>query len=116
MKILAIESSCDDSGIAILEDNTKDNQPKMLANLVSSQIKIHAKWGGVVPMLAKREHQRNLLPLLKKALKESKLLEISKSQIPRLPSASPPPDSQARALRAGQVNGGQAISKQISNS
>jgi len=76
MRILAIETSCDDTGIAILEFNSQ-SQPKILADLVSSQVKIHAPWGGVVPMLAKREHQRNLLPLLKQALKESKLLKIT---------------------------------------
>jgi len=80
MKILAIETSCDDSGIAILEDN-QAGQPKILANFVSSQTKIHAPWGGVVPTLAKREHQRNLTPLLVKALKQNKLLKISKSKI-----------------------------------
>ena len=80
MKILAIETSCDDTGIAIIEDN-KANQPKILANLVSSQIKVHAPWGGVVPMLAKREHQRNLAPLLKEALKKSKLLTINNKQL-----------------------------------
>ncbi|MBU2220303.1 tRNA (adenosine(37)-N6)-threonylcarbamoyltransferase complex transferase subunit TsaD [Patescibacteria group bacterium] len=80
MKILAIESSCDDTGVAILEYD-KAGQPKILADLVSSQVKIHAKWGGVVPMLAKREHQRNLLPLLKKVLRKSKLLKNSKSEI-----------------------------------
>ncbi|MBU4142632.1 hypothetical protein KJ590_01365, partial [Patescibacteria group bacterium] len=86
MKILAIETSCDDTGIAILEyDKTgqpaklaksqaKLGQPKLLADLISSQIKIHAPWGGVVPMLAKREHQRNLIPLFLKALKNSGLL------------------------------------------
>jgi len=77
MRILAIETSCDDTGIAILEFNSQ-SQPKILADLVSSQVKIHAPWGGVVPMLAKREHQRNLSPLLKRALLESKLLKISK--------------------------------------
>jgi len=77
MRILAIETSCDDTGIAILEFN-RQSQPKILADLVSSQVKIHAPWGGVVPMLAKREHQRNLSLLLKQALEESKLLKISK--------------------------------------
>lgn len=80
MKILAIETSCDDSGIAILEDNQSD-QPKILANLVSSQIKIHAPWGGVVPTLAKREHQHNLVPLLKKALSKTDLLHPALSTI-----------------------------------
>lgn len=68
MKILAIETSCDDTGIAILEYD-KSSRPKILADFVSSQIKVHAKWGGVVPMLAKREHQKNIIPLFKKALK-----------------------------------------------
>jgi len=74
MRILAIETSCDDTGIAILK-YSKAGQPKILADLVSSQVKIHAQWGGVVPMLAKREHQRNLVPLFIKALKETKLLK-----------------------------------------
>ena len=48
---------------------------KILANAVSSQAKIHAPFGGVVPTLAKREHQKNLIPVLKWALKEAKLLK-----------------------------------------
>ena len=75
VKILSIETSCDDTGVAILEYD-KTSQPKILADLVSSQIKVHAPWGGVVPMLAKREHQRNLVPLFIKALKEAKLSTI----------------------------------------
>lgn len=69
MKILAIETSCDDTGIAILDiDNTGFS---VLANLISSQVKIHAPWGGVVPSLAKREHQKSLVPLLEQAIKQS---------------------------------------------
>jgi len=84
MKILGVETSCDDTGIAILETDKK-GRPKMLTDLVSSQIKIHAPWGGVVPTLAKREHQKNLTPLLKQALTGSGLLKI-KSLTPRLRS------------------------------
>ncbi|PIV38398.1 MAG: hypothetical protein COS30_02350, partial [Candidatus Portnoybacteria bacterium CG02_land_8_20_14_3_00_45_8] len=80
MRLLAIETSCDDTGIAVLECN-KNTQPKLLADFVSSQVKIHAPWGGVVPMLAEREHQRNLVPLLKQALVENKLLKNQKSKI-----------------------------------
>ena len=72
MLILAIETSCDETGIAILEH--KKNNFRILSNVVSSQVKLHAKWGGVVPGLAKREHQRNLVPVLNRALKEAKLL------------------------------------------
>ena len=65
MKILAIETSCDDTSIAIVQASGGLKRPrfKILKNLISSQIKVHAPFGGVVPNLAKREHQKNL-PLL----------------------------------------------------
>jgi len=80
MHILAIETSCDDTGVAIIKYD-KNSPPELLANLVSSQIKIHAPFGGVVPMLAKREHQKNLVPILRQALKETKLLKNYESRI-----------------------------------
>ncbi|MDD4897424.1 MAG: tRNA (adenosine(37)-N6)-threonylcarbamoyltransferase complex transferase subunit TsaD [Candidatus Pacebacteria bacterium] len=73
MKILAIETSCDDTGIAVLDNS------KILSNIVSSQIEIHRKWGGVYPALAKREHQKNLIIVLKKALSRANLLERENS-------------------------------------
>jgi N6-L-threonylcarbamoyladenine synthase len=80
--ILAIETSCDETAICIAQIN-KDNF-KILSNVVSSQIKIHAPFGGVVPSLAKREHQKNLIPLLNLALKEAKLIKNSpQPQIPK---------------------------------
>lgn len=84
MKILAIETSCDDTGIAILEvkENKHGKNPEflILANKIASQIKVHQKYGGVYPMMAKREHQRNLLPTFVKALREARLLKIFNSQ------------------------------------
>ncbi len=80
MRILGIETSCDETGISILE--FKNNQCKILANLVYSQIKVHRPYGGVVPNLAKREHQKNLIPILQLALKESQLAKNKKSKIP----------------------------------
>ena len=71
MRILGIETSCDETGISILE--FKRNQCKILANLVYSQIKVHQPYGGVVPNLAKREHQKNLIPMLQLALQEAQL-------------------------------------------
>lgn len=74
MKILAVETSCDDTGIAILEVNSR-GEFVVHANVIASQIEVHQKYGGVFPALAKREHQKNLVPVLVKALKESKLLK-----------------------------------------
>lgn len=71
MLILGIETSCDETAIAILE--AKKNKIKVLSNIVSSQVKIHAPFGGVVPSLAAREHEKNLKPVFEKALKEAKI-------------------------------------------
>ena len=69
MRILAIETSCDETGIALLEADGGLRAPKfsVRTNLVASQIKIHRPFGGVVPNLAKREHLKNL-PLLWKRM------------------------------------------------
>lgn len=73
MKILAIETSCDETSVAIVEVSGSRHQPKfrVCEHLVASQIKMHAKFGGVVPNLAKREHQRLLVPLTLRALKKA---------------------------------------------
>ena len=67
MRILAIETSCDETAISLLE--TSDGKIfDVLAHEVSSQIDVHKEWGGVVPMLAKREHLINLPLMLEKVL------------------------------------------------
>ena len=68
MKILGIETSCDETGLAIIEADGGLKAPrfKVRKSLVASQIKIHAPFGGVVPNLAKREHLKNLPVLFKK--------------------------------------------------
>jgi N6-L-threonylcarbamoyladenine synthase len=60
--LLALESSCDETSVAVIHDG------RVLSNVVSSQIKLHAGYGGVVPELATREHLRNLLPVAREAL------------------------------------------------
>ncbi len=62
MQILAIETSCDETSLAILEANGPAEQPlvKVETNIISSQIALHAPFGGVVPNIAKREHIKNL--------------------------------------------------------
>lgn len=65
MKILAIDTSCDDTSVAISEDR------KILANEFWSKLKLHSEWGGVVPSEAKRQHEEFLPLVIDKALKES---------------------------------------------
>ncbi|MBI2450141.1 MAG: tRNA (adenosine(37)-N6)-threonylcarbamoyltransferase complex transferase subunit TsaD [Candidatus Nealsonbacteria bacterium] len=67
IKILGIDTSCDDTAIALLE--VKNSNFKIISNTVSSQVKIHAKYGGVYPFLAKREHQKNLPVVFEKVLR-----------------------------------------------
>ena len=75
MIILGIETSCDDTGIAIVEvAPTKVGVVfDILSNTISSQIKVHQKYGGIVPNLAAREHLRNIEPCLKQAFKQAKV-------------------------------------------
>ncbi|PIR92407.1 tRNA (adenosine(37)-N6)-threonylcarbamoyltransferase complex transferase subunit TsaD [Candidatus Falkowbacteria bacterium CG10_big_fil_rev_8_21_14_0_10_44_15] len=66
MIILAIESSCDETAAAIIEG--KAEKIKVISNVVSSQIKIHRPYGGVIPELAARNHIKNILPVIDRAL------------------------------------------------
>jgi N6-L-threonylcarbamoyladenine synthase len=84
MRILAIETSCDETAVAVLEATGPLTRPKfeILSNVVSSQIKLHAKYGGVMPMLAAREHEKNLIPVFKDALAGAGIKLITKNQGP----------------------------------
>src|SRR5689334_22014698 len=66
MRILAIESSCDESAVAVL-----DRRKGLLAHELFSQVDLHRVFGGVVPELASRDHVRRLLPLVKAALEKA---------------------------------------------
>jgi N6-L-threonylcarbamoyladenine synthase len=68
MKILAIETSCDETSAAIVEDGST-----IISNVVSSQIEIHARYGGIVPEVASRQHLLTILPVLNKTLYDAKL-------------------------------------------
>lgn len=86
MTILAFETSCDETSAAVVQNG------RVLSSVVSSQIKIHAEYGGVVPELAAREHLRNLIPVTNSALHESgvnigEIEAIAATQGPGLPSA-----------------------------
>ena len=66
MRILAIESSCDETAAAVVEDGRT-----VLSSVVASQIETHQKYGGVVPELASREHLRAITPVVEEALRQS---------------------------------------------
>jgi len=67
MTILAIETSCDETGVAVVEFRENGTVKKVISNLIASQIETHSPYGGVVPHLAAREHQKNLPILLRQA-------------------------------------------------
>ena len=69
MKILALETSCDETAAAVLE--IKNGQFNLLSNVVSSQVKIHAKFGGIVPEVAARKQMEAVIPVLSQALKQA---------------------------------------------
>src|SRR5580658_7171448 len=66
MRILGIESSCDETAAAVVE-----NGSRILSSIVSSQMATHSKYGGVVPELASREHLRAIVPAVRLALDQS---------------------------------------------
>ena len=76
MKLLAIETSCDETAVAVLEAHAGEGTSAnftVLGNALLSQIDIHKEYGGVYPMIAKREHAKNLVPLLMSALEQAGL-------------------------------------------
>src|SRR3990167_1756114 len=71
MKILAIETSADETAAAVVEER------KVLSNVIYSQILIHKKWGGIFPSLAKRAHEEKIDLIIDEALEKFKMEEIS---------------------------------------
>ena len=86
MTLLALETSCDETSAAVVRDGV------VLSSVVSSQIQMHAEYGGVVPELAAREHLRNFLPVAQSALSDAgvtvtQLSAVAATQGPGLPTA-----------------------------
>lgn len=83
MRILAIETSCDETAVAILEGSggVRDHSFSILGNALLSQAKLHAEFGGVYPSLAKREHAKNLVPLTDKALLDAGMLKKNMQEL-----------------------------------
>ena len=73
MKTLAIETSCDETAVCVLETNSESSY-SILSSAIHSQVDLHATFGGVFPMMAKREHSKNIVPLLEAVLKEAGIL------------------------------------------
>jgi N6-L-threonylcarbamoyladenine synthase len=71
MKILGIETSCDETAAAVVEDGTK-----ILSSQVASQVEIHARYGGVVPEVASRQHILSIIPIIKEAMAKTAWEEI----------------------------------------
>ena len=68
MKILGIETSCDETAAAVVEDGVT-----ILSNQIVSQVEIHARYGGVVPEVASRQHMLAIIPILERAISEAKI-------------------------------------------
>lgn len=81
MKILSIETSCDETGISVLEAIQGEKSISLLGNALASQIDLHAQYGGVFPAMAKRAHAEKIVPLMKAALIEAGLLHTSTSTL-----------------------------------
>ncbi len=86
MNILAIETSCDETSVAVVRDGRY-----ILANVIASQIPLHQKYGGVVPELASRQHVLTIIPVLDEALKRSGLdwAQIDAVAVTKGPGLSP---------------------------
>ncbi|PIR46514.1 MAG: tRNA (adenosine(37)-N6)-threonylcarbamoyltransferase complex transferase subunit TsaD [Candidatus Vogelbacteria bacterium CG10_big_fil_rev_8_21_14_0_10_45_14] len=83
MIILGIETSCDETAVAVVEcaGSFEDLSLKVISSVVSSQIAKHAPYGGVVPNIAKREHQENLVTVLAQALHEAGILKDGSTNV-----------------------------------
>ena len=71
MIILGLETSCDETAAAVVE--SKKGHLSVLSNIISSQAKLHSRWGGVVPNLAAREHLKNMRPIVQKVFKKARI-------------------------------------------
>lgn len=69
--VLGIESSCDETGVALVEGVAGEPVPRLLAQALHSQVAMHADYGGVVPELASRDHIRRVLPLTRQVMAEA---------------------------------------------
>ncbi len=81
MRVLGIETSCDETAVCLIDaqGTAADFSYAVLGNALYSQAALHAQYGGVFPNLAKREHAKNLVPLLEDALRQAEVLKVASS-------------------------------------
>jgi N6-L-threonylcarbamoyladenine synthase len=72
MKILAIETSCDETAASVVSKNPAEDGVRILSNIVASSLSLHSKTGGVIPNIAAREQLKSIIPVIKKAIENSK--------------------------------------------
>lgn len=73
MKILSVETSCDETSAAIISKESKNNYAEILSNVVASSLVLHSKTGGIIPEVAAREQLKFIIPVIEKAIENSKL-------------------------------------------
>ncbi|MCL5438524.1 MAG: tRNA (adenosine(37)-N6)-threonylcarbamoyltransferase complex transferase subunit TsaD [Patescibacteria group bacterium] len=71
MRILGIETSCDETAASVIEANSKDKQTKIISNLIASSLPLHSKTGGIIPEVAAREQIKYMIPVINNALKNA---------------------------------------------
>ena len=76
MTILGIETSCDETGVAVIQSNSKTNKINLISNIVASSISLHSETGGIIPEIAAREQIEYIIPVLESALKEASREEM----------------------------------------
>ncbi len=76
MKILGIETSCDETGAAIIEGEKNNKKVKLLSSVVATSISLHAKTGGIIPEIAAREQVKFIIPVIEKTLKDTNIKTI----------------------------------------
>lgn len=100
MKILAIETSCDETAAAIVSKKPQENYVKLLSNVVASSLVLHSETNGIIPNVAAREQVKHIIPVVEQALIESSLYPRS-SKIKLQSSTVYRPDIDAIAVTVG---------------
>src|SRR3990167_2220974 len=82
MRILGIETSCDETGATVIETESENKKVKLISNVLASSLSLHAKTGGIIPETAAREQIKYILPVIQEALQKGLDFKIKKNNIP----------------------------------